>query len=511
MPYLTKSKIMAYRQCPKRLWLEIHKPELRDDSGAQMAFAAGNQVGAAARQAFDLDGKGTLVDVETLGHVEAIEETKRLLAEGAGPIFEAGISAVGGLAYADVMLPDRTDGVLRWRMIEVKSSTSVKDYQRDDIAVQAYLAKEAGIPLVSASLAYINRDFSYSGRAGYQGLFKLVELGDEAAERHEEVKAWFTKAHEVADQEVEPEIETGDQCYSPFSCGFLSYCNRNKVSPDYPLSSLPRLRQIRREAIENTGVDDLREAPDHLLNDLQKRVKHCSATGEVFFQADAAAAKLAPYGYPARFLDFETITFAVPRLEYTRPYEQIPFQFSLHTLQSDERLIHNGLMHHEFLDLSGNNPSDECALELVRLCGSEGPIYAYNAGFEAKVIRDMANSHSDEIGEALRSIEARLVDLLPIARHHYYHPIQHGSWSLKAVLPAICPDLSYSELEGVQDGTMAQTAYLEAIDPATSAERKETLRRQLHDYCRLDTLALVRLYYFFKGDPFDDYYTYTQV
>ena len=155
--------------------------------------------------------------------------------------------------------------------------------------------------------------------------------------------------------------------------------------------------------------------------------------------------------------------------------------------------------HVGFLDLSGCDPSKDCAVDLIRLCGIHGPVYAYNAGFESRVIRELAERFPD-LAPHLHSITARLVDLLPIARNHYYHPSQHGSWSLKAVLPALCPELSYDVLDGVQDGNMAQQAYQEAIAPDTTGERKEQLRQQLHDYCKLDTLAMVRIWQAFNGE-----------
>ncbi len=493
MSNLSKSKILAYRQCPKRLWLEIHKPELRDDSSSEVVFAIGNRVGEVARQAFDPQGNGAFIDIGALGHSEAIRQSATLLAEGAGPVFEAGVTASGALAYADVMLPDRSDGKLRWRMVEVKSSTSVKGYHRDDIAVQSFIAAEAGVPLASISVAHINSEFTYFGGDDYDGLFKVVDLTEETADRHDEVRQWLTLAHEIAKQPVEPSIETGDHCHKPFHCGFCNYCNRGKTLPEYPLGSLPRLHPNRRAAIEETGAEDLREAPDELLNAIQQRVKECSATGAPYFDAEGAAAALSIYGYPAYFLDFETIAFAVPTWEGTRPYQQIPFQFSLHTVQSDGNMEHVG-----FLDLSGHDPSQACAADLIRLCGTQGSIFAYNAGFESRVIRELAERFPD-LAPHLQAIAARLVDLLPIARKHYYHPSQHGSWSIKAVLPALYPDLSYDTLDGVQDGNMAQQAYQEAIAPGTTGERKEQIRRQLHEYCKLDTLAMVRMWEVFRG------------
>ncbi len=198
MRNLSKSKIIAFRQCPKRLWSEIHKPELRDDSASQAAFAIGNGVGEVARQVFDPQDTGDFIDIGALGHSEAIARSATLLEQGNGPIFEAGISAAGALAYADVMLPDRSDDGLRWRMIEVKSSTGVRDCQLDDIAVQSFIAKESGVPLASVSIAHINNSFIYPGGGDYGGLFETVDLTEETICRHEEVRDWLSSAHALS-------------------------------------------------------------------------------------------------------------------------------------------------------------------------------------------------------------------------------------------------------------------------------------------------------------------------
>jgi hypothetical protein len=156
------------------------------------------------------------------------------------------------------------------------------------------------------------------------------------------------------------------------------------------------------------------------------------------------------------------------------------------------------LQHHGFLDLSGSDPSGACAQSLVDLCGDHGPVFAYNAAFECRVMRELAGRFP-EFASALESIIGRMVDLLPIARNRYYHPSQHGSWSIKAVLPAAVPELSYDQLEDVKDGNMAVSAYMEAIAPTTSPERKAAIEKQLFSYCRLDTFAMVRLWQFFSG------------
>ena len=493
MRNLSKSKIIAYRQCPKRLWLEIHKSELRDDSASEMVFQIGNQVGDMARSIYDLDGNGEFIDINGLGHEQALARSAVLLESGAVPVFEAGMAAGGALAYADVMLPDLLDGAVAWKMIEVKSSTSVKNYQRDDIAVQAHIAATAGVLLSSISLAHIDNSFIYQGDGDYQGLLKENDLTAEANSRGYEVREWIDGAQAVAALTTEPEVATGPHCNSPFPCGFSDYCNRDKVSPKYPLSSLPRLHPSRRERIETAGHEDLRDVPDEFLGAIQNRVKQCSITGETYFDAAGAAADLAPFGFPAYFLDFETAMFAVPIWKGTRPYQQLPFQFSLHILAKN-----GDLQHHGYLDLSGDDPSRACAQSLVDLCGEKGPIFAYSAGFECRVMRELA-ARFPEFGPALESIIERVADLLPIARNRYYHPSQHGSWSIKAVLPAAIPELSYNQLDGVQDGGMAVSAFMEAIAPATPPERKAEIEGQLVSYCELDTFAMVRLWQFFSG------------
>jgi hypothetical protein len=493
MRNLSKSKILAFRQCPKRLWLEIHKPELRDDSASEAVFQIGHQVGEAARRIYDPEGTGVTIDINKLGHGPALAQSAVLLSQGLTPIFEAGVCIEGSLAYADVMLPDPQDGAVAWKMIEVKSSGSVKDYQRDDIAVQAHIATSMGIRLSSISLAHIDSSFVYPGDGDYRGLLKENDLTDEAFSRGGEAAEWIGGAQAVAAMPVEPEIETGPHCNDPYTCGFCDYCNRDKAWPDFPLSSLPRLHPGRRERIEAAGHDDLRDVPDELLGWIQNRVKQCSISGETFFDAAGAAADLAPHGFPAYFLDFETAMFAVPIWKGTRPFQQIPFQFSLHILAAS-----GDLQHHGFLDLSGNDPSRACARSLVGLCGEQGPVFAYNSGFECRVMRELAARYP-EFASALESIIERVVDLLPIARNRYYHPSQHGSWSIKAVLPAAIPELSYDQLSGVQDGGMAVSAFTEAIDPAVTPGRKQEIEDQLVSYCRLDTFAMVRLYLLFSG------------
>ena len=493
MRNFSKSKLLALRQCPKRLWLEVHRPELREDSDAtQASFQIGHQVGNIARQIYDTDKLGALIDVQTEGFEKAFERTAELLGTPQ-PIFEAGFCAGGALAFADVMLPDQIDGKQVWRMVEVKSSTSVKDYHLDDVAVQAFVARSAGVALQSVALAHIDNSWTYPGHGDYSGLLKEVDLTEEAFARTEEVTSWIAQAQQTVASPTEPAIETGPQCDAPFPCGFYDHCSCDEVTPEFPLTWLPRFGAARRQALADLGVDDLSHVPDEQLNTKLQRVKDHTLANTVYFDAQGAAADLDGHGFPAYFLDFETIQFAVPIWPGTRPYQQNTFQFSLHTLGESGQLAHT-----EFLDISGGDPCEPFAHALIAACGTSGPVYVYNAGFETTRIRELAQ-RLPMLSEPLLSINERVVDLLPIAREHYYHPSQQGSWSIKQVLPAVVPELRYDALDGVQDGGMAMEAFQEAIHPNTSTERKTQAEQQLLAYCKLDTYAMVRLWQVFAG------------
>lgn len=492
MRTFSKSKLLALRQCPKRLWLEIHRPDLREDSAStQVSFQIGHQVGDIAQRIYDPEGKGALIDVQTEGFSRAFERSSELL-NSTQPIFEAGFSAGGALAFADVMLSEQQDGKQVWRMVEVKSSTSVKDYHRDDVAVQAFVAQSAGVALQSISLAHIDSSWTYPGDGNYRGLLRENDLTAEAFSRTEEVKAWIAQAQLVCASPLEPAVQTGAHCDAPFACGFYDYCSHDVPKAQYPVYWLPYIG-AKAASLAELGVIDLRNVPDDLLNPKQQRVKSHTLANTVYFDAAGAAADLAAHGFPACFLDFETIQFAVPIWKGTRPYQQNTFQFSLHTLSISGQLDHTA-----FLDLSGGDPSEPFAHALIAACGEHGPVYVYNAGFETARMNELATRYP-RFSAALLAINARVVDLLPIARERYYHPSQQGSWSIKKVLPAVVPELRYDALDGVQDGGMAMEAFLEAIHPNTSGERKNQIEQQLLAYCKLDTYAMVRLWQVFAG------------
>lgn len=489
MRTLSKSKLLAYRQCPKRVWLEVHQPELRQDTAdSQQRFAVGHRVGAVAQAVYDPAGQGTLIEPHVIGYDEALRLTASLLASRR-PIFEATFKANGAFAMADVLLPDGE----AWRMVEIKSATSVKDYHRDDVAVQAYVATAAGVPLSRVALGHIDNTWVYQGDDRYNGLFVEADLTEEACARGAEVTSWLQDAQRIVAEPIAPEIRTGRQCHEPYECGFFAHCRSREPMPTHPVDWLPHPTKQLSHLIEVEGVTEMAQVPDEVLTERQRRVRDCTLNGQTFFDRAGAQAALADHGLPAYFLDFETIAHVVPVWKGFRPNQIAPFQFSVHRVGEDGAITNEG-----FLDLSGNDPSEPCAKALIAACGSTGPVYVYNQAFEKKVLRELAE-RVPRYAEGLMRIHDRVVDLLPVARDHYYHPSQEGSWSIKAVLPAVFPELRYDALDGVKDGGMAMAAYLEATESHTTNERRQALAAELTRYCALDTWATVKLWAFFLG------------
>ena len=487
MRALSKSKILAYRQCPRRVWLEVHRPELKLDSQAtQAVYEVGTGVGELARTLYDRQCDGTLIDLDSLGFPGVFDATAEAL-QRRRPVFEAAFTTGDALSLADVLLPV---GKRDWRMVEVKSTTSVKDVHLEDAAVQAHVASRAGIRLSGISLAHIDSSWVYPGGGDYAGLLVESDLTDQTRELVREVQGWIDDAQRIVAARQAPKVQTGPQCSNPYDCGFHAHCSSLEPVVEKPIQWLPRLQA---QTWIERGVRDMRDVPVDALNDVQRRVRECTLDDMVYFDREGARADLAAHALPGYFLDFETIQFAVPIWAGTRPYQQIPFQYSLHRLGRRGKLEQA-----EFLDLTGKDPSRPFAEQLIGDCGAAGPVFVYNAAFEKTRLAELATRFPD-LAPALNAIRDRVVDLLPIARERFYHPSQQGSWSIKAVLPAIAPDLSYQALDGVHDGGEAQAQFLLAIDPQTAAQQRDILRAQLLAYCHLDTYAMVRLWQVFAG------------
>lgn len=482
MTILSKSKILNHRQCPKRLWLEINQPNLAvTDTNMKARFDVGNQVGALAR-AFYPDG----IMIDARSRAQQLADTAHALAGAPRPVFEATFLADDVVVRADLLLPD-VDG---YRMIEVKSSTTVKPYHLDDTAIQYWVARQSGVPISSIEVACIDTSFVYQGDGDYTGLLKHVDVSVTACERESMVPAWIGAARETLDGD-KPTIEAGKQCHSPYGCPFINACSAESARPKplYPVEMLPYVGKLA-NVLRSEGIEDVRDIPPGRLDHTQERIRRVCISGQAELDPEATES-MRRLDYPRHFIDFETLNPAVPIWNVARPYQAVPFQWSCHTEEKD-----GSIMHHAFLASGTDDPSRAFAESLAAALSRPGPVLVYNAGTERTHMQNMASRFPD-LAPVLNEAIERIVDLLPMTRQCYYHPEMMGSYSIKNVLPTLAPELAYDNLE-VGGGTQAMQVYAELMDPDLPDARRTTLRESLLSYCERDTLAMVRLAHFFE-------------
>lgn len=483
---LSKTKLLSLMQCPRKLWLETYSPELEEPSAERGALRdTGNVVGQLARQLYGR-GAGHVVSFER-GLRAAIDATRALVeAGGREPIFEATFDHDGVNVRVDVLERSEREP----KLIEVKASAHVKDHYLDDCAIQAWALAHNGLTPRQVAVATLDTSFVYGGDGDYDGLLVENDVTEAVQQRLDTVATLVAEARRTLADLDEPAIAVGTQCGAPHGCEFYGHCA--PPSAEFPVLGLGGSKENLFELL-HAGFADLRDVPEkRLTSDTQRRIWQRTRLGEPHL--DAELRELARgLALPRYYLDFETVAPAVPLFAGTRPFEALPFQWSCHIESRPGELAHA-----EFLDLNAEPPMRRLAEGLLAALGTTGPILVYTT-FERHVLKSLAARFAD-LAAPLEALAARLVDLYPPTKRHYYHPAMQGSWSIKAVLPTVAPDLSYAGLGEVQDGLAAQVAYLEAVAPATTAARRTELKRALLDYCRQDTLALVRLVEFFRRE-----------
>jgi Domain of unknown function(DUF2779) len=484
--WLTKSRFLSGLQCRLRLWSEIHSP-IEDASEPGVAILQGRKFDQVVR---GLE-PGVVISRDD-GMPAAIAETARLMALGAAgpqvlyqPVFQA-----GDLTFIADILRRTGKG---FELIEVKASTGVKPPHIPDAAFQALVLQKAGIQAQRVSIGHVNNQFVLANVGDYDGLLVEADVTDE-------VREYLPTAAVLAEDfgllmagAQAPDVDVGPHCYSPYECPFLSRCHGAlSAGADYPVESLPRGGKVV-QALVDEGFEDLREIPDgRLTGEMHMRVHQAAVSGVSYFDASATQ-DLRKLSYPFTYLDFETIGFAVPEVVGTRPYEQLPFQWSVHVETSATEIRHA-----EFLAIESFGDFEALAVALIAAVPVEGPVFAYNSGFEERVLARLAELVPAREA-ALQAIAERLVDLLPVARAGYYHRDMQGSWSIKSVMPTIDAALGYEHLGEVREGDGAQAAFLELRDPEIEPEQEAALKEALLRYCKHDTWVMVTLRRFLCG------------
>jgi predicted RecB family nuclease len=478
---ISKSRYMAGVQCLKRLYLLVHQPELGSGKAAAdfALMDQGWQVGKLAQRLFPGG-----VEVRTGNPEEAIRITRELIANPDIPaIFEGAFESDGVFVRVDI-LHRRTDG--RWRLIEVKSSASVKEEHAEDVAIQYHVVSNCGVDVASCHLATVNRQYVYpGGDIAPWRFFRIRNLTRRVLKLQPKLVFQLRSEFRVLGMDAEPDLPTGRHCTNPVTCEFYGVCN--KPRPDDYIGQLPYISASAVEKLEEIGVESIHKIPDDFeLTEAQRRAAKCVQTGQPWFDSDDLKKELAKLHYPIFFMDFESINPAIPRFQGMHPFDHLCFQYSVHV----QRQPGAEPKHYEFLAGERTDPRRNFITSLCNALGESGSIVVYNQQFEETRLFELAG-WLPEFAERIKGVQARLWDLLPLVRSHVYHPAFAGSYSLKAVLPALVPEMTYAGME-VADGVDAGLAWETMIRTPDVVER-ERLKKALLDYCGQDTLAMVRL------------------
>lgn len=474
---LSKSRYTAGLQCHKLLWWRVHEPEapeLTPGRELQARFDQGSRVGAAAR---DYVPGGVLIDLPYDQMKEKVAATRRALDSGARVVYEASFFADRVFAAVDIL--ERRDGGVG--LIEVKSSTKLKDEHIPDAAIQAHVLRQSGLRVTRAEVMHLNRACVHPD---LRDLFVRADVTAEVEGLLPGVPSTIATQLAMLGGPL-PQVPIGEHCTTPYPCPFMARC-----WPRLPQHHVSTLYYVGRKAADLVarGYETIDQLPPGLMpNPAADRQRRSVLANRLIVEGDLEHA-LEGFEPPLAFLDFETVQPAIPLWNGCRPYDQIPAQFSCHAQRANGTIAH-----HEWLADGPGDPRPEIAPRIVAACRGARTVVAYNMDFERRGIEILAAA-VPELRAELADIAERLADPLPVVRDHIYHPAFGGSFSLKKVLPALVPGLGYEDLE-IAGGTSASLE-LERLmfDGGSLAPgEKERLRAALSDYCALDTRGLVAL------------------
>jgi hypothetical protein len=484
MRNISKSKFLSGVQCEKKLFFDTHRSDLKPPISPeqQASFDVGHKVGFLA-QAYFPGGMDATPDVDR-NYIIPIANTRRWINEGVQTIYEATFSANGVFAALDILHHHNGE---RWA-IEVKSSTSVKDYHITDASLQYFAMSQAGFAPDRFFLMHINNRYVKNGEIDPKEFFVLEELTDKVLSNQPWVEK---KVNELRDmlEGTEPTVEIGPHCGSPFSCDYKGHCWRH--IPDNSVFDLYNSRG-KEWNYYNNGILDLRDIPDlDALGHRQRLQVEGQIHGQRFIDEERIEEFSKNFQFPLYFFDFETIFTGLPILDGTRPYQQVPFQYSLHILSEDGTMEHREFLAtaKDFNSTYALDPRKQLIQQLRNDIGATGSIVAYNASFEIAVLNGLADTFKED-SEFLYELSQRFVDLLvPFQSGWYYLPEMGASASIKSVLPAIAPEFSYDDLV-IGNGGDASAIFHSMITGDFTGDVAET-RHHLLAYCERDTLGMV--------------------
>ena len=479
---LSKSTYLRGLQCHKSLYLYQFHRDLQDppDPKKNAIFSTGHEVGELARELFP--GGVLAIDGHPSRVKQSLDRTKKLVAEGADVLYEPAFQHDGVVAYIDLLVREEES----WRAYEVKSSGSVKEVNYLDSAIQYYILNGAGLVLSDISIVHLNTSYVRQGDLDLEQLFVIVSVLPEVQALQSEIPEQLRGMRKALAGGRVPVIDIGPQCSDPYDCDFMGHCWAH--IPELSVFNVAWLRQEKKFDLYRSGILRIEDIPDdYKLTARSSFHVENHKNGREVIDRQAIRKFIDGMRYPIYFLDFETYNPAIPPFDRTKPYGHIPYQYSLHRKELPEaEAFHTG-----FLAEAAADPRQTLVQSLLEETRERGDIIVYNQSFEKTVIEQLAHQLPGEARE-LEALLPRIRDLMaPFQRRHYYHPQMNGSYSIKQVLPALVPDLSYDGLI-ISDGGLAMQAFAglrEEEDP----ERVSQIRSDLWEYCKLDTLGMVRI------------------
>ena len=482
--FLSKSLYVRGLQCEKSLWLKKYKPDVLEQNTDPSVFETGNMIGELACRLFN---SGKRIEFDGSSFDEKIAQTKNFIKNGEKAIYEATFCFDEILVMVDIL--QVVDGKLI--INEVKSSTSLSDVYIDDASIQYYVISSLGYDIRRINVIHLNNQYIRGDKLELDRLFVINDVTDRIVSMQSKVAENIKKLKRTIGDDVEPNLDIGVHCFKPYECDGMNYCwhEQRKIPDGTSVFNITRISKQKATKLYQDGIVNIADIKniDAFNTNHQIQIK-AQINGEELVDKAAIGEFLDTLSYPLYHLDFETFQQAVPEFIGLRPYEQIPFQFSIHKEDSK-----GNLEHFEFSAESGADPRYELALNLIKFIPQDACVLAYHASFEKGVIQNLA-ALFPQFSSHLMSMHSNIKDLeIPFAKKFYYHPKMHGSSSIKKVLPAIVPSFkdAYTNLNLIHNGGEAMSEYAK-LKGKTRGEQ-DVIRKALLAYCKLDTLAMVKV------------------
>lgn len=492
---LTKTDFLIAKECNKNAWLKVHKPDIyhtKELSAFELNIIdTGNEIDQLARKLFP---EGILVE-----NRHDANYTAELISKKIPVIYQPVFRTATYSAVADIFVWNDKTGV--YDLYEVKSSTATHDGESGrqteeyiiDIAFQKIVLNTLNIPIGKVNLVRLNKEYIRSGDLSLQDLFLVEDMTEKVDAVLTDIEGQMAGIHEYLSRDQEPAGNC--DCWTKSKSNHCTtFWYSNPDLPEYSVHQISRIGNSPKKltALVESNIIDIKDVPsDFELTDNQRRQVDVAQSGRIIIDQEGVESFLERLEYPLAFIDYETFPSAIPRYSGYRPYQQIPFQFSLHVIEEEG----GDMKHYEFLHTNNTNPDEDSVRAMEQYLPEKGTILVWSQKFE-KGINNQIASRLPQYQKFIEAVQDRVVDLIePFDGKTavYWHPEFYGRSSIKVVLPALVPNLSYKTLE-VQEGGAAADTWNRIVSGEFAEDEAKRKADALLKYCHLDTLAMVEIW-----------------